>query len=189
MGSLRISCWVQGAAESLLRGKNGSGPGTEGGSWPQTGCPAPPCCMVFTVQDPVSGARRTWVCADGPRPPLGACSCSPCCCPAQGSERPPSLTLWPSLRSGFSRCGAGAQGLVTPQGQGPPPHPVGAPEATPPSPPGSLALSTGQAGSGPRLGRLGPQLVPPREWTPEAPTHSRGVLPSNSMRVSITLFF
>lgn len=82
----------------------------------------------------------------------------------------------------------GAQGLVTPHGRGPPPCPVGAPEAAPPSPPGSLALSTGQAGSGPRPGRLGPQLVPPGEWTPEAPTHSRGVLPSNSVRVSITLF-
>lgn len=192
MGSLRISRWVQGAAESLLCGKNGSGQRTEGGSWPRTGCLVPPCCMVFPVQDPASGAWRTWVCADGLRLPLGARSSCPCCCPAQGSERPLSHSL--AIAEVCTQQVWGWRLCPEPRTchtawTGPPPRPVGAPEAAPPSPPGSLALSTGQSGSGPWPGRLGPHLVPPGEWTPEAPIHPRGAVPSNSVRVSIILFF
>ena len=97
-------------------------------------------------------------------------------------------------RSVLSMCGAGtavpgAQGPCHTMWTGASPLSCRHPRGRSSSPPGSLALSTGQAGSGPRPGRLGPHLVLSREWTPKAPTHSRGVLPSNSVRVPITLLF
>ena len=73
--------------------------------------------------------------------------------PGLGSECPPSLTLWPLLRSVLSRCGAGTavlepRDLVTPCGRGPPPCPVGVPEAASPRLLGLWHVALGRQGQG-----------------------------------------
>lgn len=149
----------------------------------------------LTAQDPASGARRTWVCADGARPPLGAHPAPLAVTQPRVGFRAPSISHSLAITEvcaqqvwGWDSCARGL-GTLSHHVGGVSPSSCRHRRGCSSSPPGSPALSTGQAGSGPRPGHLGPHLAPPGEWTPKAPTHSRGVLPSNSVRVPITLLF
>ena len=176
----------------------GAGPREAGGHGQAARCP--PSSMLLTVQDLVPGAQKARVCADTTRPPPGYRSCSPCY-PSSQERRTPSVSqslgitevcaqqVWDgtgcmlcpeTLSQGWSDKDGGHPIVLSASTR-----PLGRPMHLP-SPPGSPALNIGQAGSGPRLGRLGPSPASPREWAAWPSSPCPGV-PSNSCASTLLL--
>lgn len=163
-----------------------AGPREAGGHGQAARCP--PSSTVLTVQDLVPGAQKARVCADTTRPPPGFRSCSGIpCYPSSQEHRTPSVShslgitevcdqqVWDG--TGCVLC----PGTLSHHVDGG--HPIVLSASTRPlgrlvllpSPPGSPAPNTGQAGSGPRLGRLGPSPASPREWAAGSSSPCPGV--------------
>lgn len=148
----------------------------------------PPSSTVLTVQDLVPGAQKARVCADTTRPPPRFCSCSGIpCYPSSQEHGTPAVSHCLGITEVCAQQVWDGTGCVLCPGtlshhvDGGHPivlsastRPLGRPVLLP-SPPGSPALNTGQAGSGPRPGRLGPSPASPREWAAGSSSPCPGV--------------